>query len=89
MLESELNDREFNDSAGGGRGTEELTPPAPSVPAAVFQPPPSVVFQPPSIQPEPAESTRSAEPSRSEPSRSESSRSRESSRSAESARSGD
>jgi ribonuclease E len=53
MLESELHDRENNDNAGG-RGTGELTsPPSPSVPAAVFQPP-QVVFQPPAIQPEPA-----------------------------------
>ena len=53
MLESELHDRENNDNAGGGRGAGELNPPAPSVPAAVFQPP-QVVFQPPAIQPEPA-----------------------------------
>src|SRR5271155_917018 len=39
MLESELYDRENNDNAGGGRGTGELNPPAPSAPAAVFQPP--------------------------------------------------
>ena len=54
MLESELNDRENNDNAGGGRGTGELNPSAPSVPAAVFQPP-QVVFQPPGVRPEPAE----------------------------------
>ena len=48
MLDSELNDREFNDNTGGGRGTEELSPPAPSVPAAVFQPP-QVLFQPPNV----------------------------------------
>jgi ribonuclease E len=53
MLESELNDRENNDNAGGGRGTGELNPSAPSVPAAVFQPP-QVVFQPPTVRPEPA-----------------------------------
>jgi ribonuclease E len=52
MLESELHDRENNDSAGE-RGTGELTPPAPSVPAAVFQPP-QVVFQPPAVRPEPS-----------------------------------
>ena len=53
MLESELYDRENNDNAGGGRAAGELSAPAPSVPAAVFQPPP-VVFQPPAIRPEPA-----------------------------------
>ena len=53
MLESELNDREFDDNAGGGRGTGELSRPAPSVPAAVFQPP-QVVFQPPAPRAEPA-----------------------------------
>src|SRR3984957_6083975 len=53
MLESELYDRENNDHAGGGRAAGELSAPAPSVPAAVFQPPP-VVFQPPAIRPEPA-----------------------------------
>src|SRR5580700_10054539 len=52
MLESELYDRENNDNAGGGRAAGELNAPAPSVPAAVFQPPP-VVFQPPAIRPEP------------------------------------
>src|SRR5260370_26650022 len=53
MLESELYDRETSDNAGGGRAAGELNAPAPSVPAAVFQPPP-VVFQPPAIRPEPA-----------------------------------
>src|SRR5579859_7600963 len=68
MLESELYDRENNDHAGGGRAAGELSAPAPSVPAAVFQPPP-VLFQPPAIRPEPApatvqptESTRPAGP---------------------------
>src|SRR5579859_4825960 len=50
MLESELYDRENSDSAGGGRAAGELNAPAPSVPAAVFQPP-QVVFQPPTIRP--------------------------------------
>ncbi len=63
MLESEPNDREFNDSATGGRGAGELSP---GVPAAVFQPP-QVVFQPPTVRPEPAR----PEPARSEPARSE------------------
>ncbi len=63
MLESEPNDREFNDSATGGRGAGELSP---GVPAAVFQPP-QVVFQPPTVRPEPAH----PEPARSEPARSE------------------
>jgi ribonuclease E len=53
MLESELYDRENNDNAGGGRDTGELSPPAPAVPAAVFQPP-QVVFQPPAMRPDPA-----------------------------------
>ena len=57
MLESELYDRENNDNAGGGRGTGELNPPAPSVPAAVFQPPP-VVFQPPALRSEPVPAGR-------------------------------
>ena len=68
MLESELYDRENSDTAGGGRAAGELSAPAPSVPAAMFQPPP-VVFQPPAIRPEPApaavqptESTRPAGP---------------------------
>jgi len=52
MLESELYDRENSDNAGGGRAAGELSPPAPSVPAAVFQPPP-VVFQPPAMRTEP------------------------------------
>jgi len=52
MLESELNDREFNDDTAGGRGAGELNPSAPAVPAAVFQPP-QVVFQPPTARPEP------------------------------------
>jgi ribonuclease E len=59
MLDSELNDREFNDSATGGRGAGELNP---EVPAAVFQPP-QVVFQPPTVRPEPAR----PEPARTEP----------------------
>src|SRR6266568_7251727 len=67
MLESEPNDREFNDSATGGRGAGELSP---GVPAAVFQPP-QVVFQPPTVRPEPAR----PEPARSEPARSEPARS--------------
>jgi ribonuclease E len=50
MLESELYDRGSNDDAAGGRSASELTP---SVPAAVFQPPP-VVFQPPTARSEPA-----------------------------------
>ena len=65
MLESELNDREFDDNAGGGRGTGELSRPAPSVPAAVFQPP-QVVFQPPAPRAEPsprAEPAPGGEPS--------------------------
>ena len=65
MLESELNDREFDDNAGGGRGTGELSRPAPSVPAAVFQPP-QVVFQPPAPRAEPsprAEPASGGEPS--------------------------
>jgi ribonuclease E len=53
MLESELNDREFNDDATAGRGAGELNPSVPSVPAAVFQPP-QVVFQPPSVPTEPS-----------------------------------
>src|SRR5271169_2772110 len=53
MLESELYDRENSDNAGGARAAGELNAPAPSVPAAVFQPPP-VVFQPPALRPEPA-----------------------------------
>jgi len=51
MLESELYDRENNDDAGGGRGAGDLSPSAPSVPAAVFQPP-QVVFQPPALRSE-------------------------------------
>jgi ribonuclease E len=54
MLESELYDRDSNDDAAGGRGASELNPNTPSVPAAVFQPPP-VVFQPPTARPEPAQ----------------------------------
>src|SRR5579871_3471696 len=68
MLESELYDRENSDSAGGGRAAGELNVPAPSVPAAVFQPP-QVVFQPPAIRPaaapvttQPTVSTRPAGP---------------------------
>jgi ribonuclease E len=68
MLESELYDRENNDSAGGGRAAGELNAPAPSVPAAVFQPP-QVVFQPPAMRPaaapvttQPTVSTRPAGP---------------------------
>jgi ribonuclease E len=53
MLESELYDRDSNDDAAGGRGASELNPNTPSVPAAVFQPPP-VVFQAPTARPEPA-----------------------------------
>jgi ribonuclease E len=52
MLESELYDRENNDNTGGGHGAGELSSPAPSVPAAVFQPP-QVVFQPPAMRSEP------------------------------------
>src|SRR5580693_896465 len=51
MLESELYDRDSNGDAAGGRDASELNP---SVPAAVFQPPP-VVFQPPTARPEPAQ----------------------------------
>jgi ribonuclease E len=56
MLDSELHDRDSNDNAAGGnnaadgRGAGELNP---SVPAAVFQPPP-VLFQPPTERPETA-----------------------------------
>ncbi len=69
MLDSELYDRESNDSAStdgasrdstsssapaaeaiGGRGAGEVSP---AVPAALFQPPPSVVFQPPTARPDP------------------------------------
>jgi len=53
MLESELYDRDSDDNAGSGRGTADLNPPAPSVPAAVFQAP-QVVFQPPAVRSEPA-----------------------------------
>jgi len=49
MLDSELNDRDSNENATGGRGTGELNP---GVPAAVFQPP-QVVFQPPAARPDP------------------------------------
>ena len=55
MLESELHDSDSHDDASGGRGAGELNP---SVPAAVFQPPPVVfqpVFQAPTARPEPAE----------------------------------
>ncbi|HEY6315755.1 MAG TPA: Rne/Rng family ribonuclease [Streptosporangiaceae bacterium] len=62
MLESELYDKESNDNAAGGRDAGELTPSAPAVPAAVFQPP-QVVFQPPKVRPEPA--AASPAPSRS------------------------
>jgi ribonuclease E len=51
MLESELYDRDSNGDAAGGRDASELNP---SVPAAVFQPPP-VVFQPPTARPDPAQ----------------------------------
>jgi len=51
MLESERYDRDSNDNAAGGRGAGELSP---SVPAAVFQPPPVALFQPPTARPEPA-----------------------------------
>jgi ribonuclease E len=64
MLESELNDREFNDNTGSGRAAAELSPPAPSVPAAVFQPP-QVVFQPPSILPDPSPASEPSESPRS------------------------
>ncbi|HLN65835.1 MAG TPA: ribonuclease E/G, partial [Streptosporangiaceae bacterium] len=63
MLESELHDRENNDDAGGGRAAGELNAPAPSVPAAVFQPP-QVVFQPPAVRPEPAPASPPSESSR-------------------------
>jgi ribonuclease E len=52
MLESELHDSDSHDDATGGRGAGELNP---SVPAAVFQPPPVVfqpLFQPPTAPPE-------------------------------------
>ena len=74
MLESELNDREFDDNAGGGRGTGELSRPAPSVPAAVFQPP-QVVFQPPPPRPEPASGGEPSDSSRPDSARPDSSRS--------------
>jgi ribonuclease E len=63
MLESELYDRENNDNAEGGRGTGELNPPAPSVPAAVFQPP-QVVFQPPAMRSEPVPASQPSGSSR-------------------------
>src|SRR2546429_9254272 len=56
MLESELNDRETNDSAAGGRDAGELSP---AVPAAVFQPP-QVVFQPPTVRQGPAPAGQTA-----------------------------
>jgi ribonuclease E len=79
MLESELYDRDSNDDAAGGRSSSDLTSSvtaagdgagAPSVPAAVFQPP-QVLFQPPTPRPEPARS----EPAWSEPGRPDSGRS--------------
>jgi ribonuclease E len=63
MLESELYDREDNDHTEGGRGTGELNAPAPSVPAAVFQPP-QVVFHPPAIRSEPAPASQPSGSSR-------------------------
>jgi ribonuclease E len=63
MLESELNDRESNDNATGGRGAGELNPGVPSVPAAVFQPP-QVVFQPPPVRSEPTQAGQTAGPAR-------------------------
>src|SRR5689334_6747133 len=71
MLDSELYDRESNDSTSrasapadgvsrdnspGGRGAGDLNPSAPAapvVPAALFQPPAPVLFQPPTVRPEP------------------------------------
>jgi ribonuclease E len=64
MLESELNDREFNDNATSGRAADDLNPSVPSVPAAVFQPP-QVVFQPPAARPEPSEAGQTPGSSRS------------------------
>jgi ribonuclease E len=66
MLESEPYDRENNDAAGGGRGAGDLNPPAPSVPAAVFQPPP-VVFQPPALRSEPVPASQPSGSSRPAP----------------------
>src|SRR5271165_3962228 len=63
MLESELHDREFNDKATDGRDAGELTP---SVPAAVFQPP-QVVFQTPTVHPEPERAPGSSEPAGTDP----------------------
>jgi len=71
MLDSELYDRESNDSTSrasapadsvsgdnspGGSGAGDLNPSAPAapvVPAALFQPPAPVLFQPPPARPEP------------------------------------
>jgi len=71
MLDSELYDRESNDSTSrasapadgvsrdnspDGRGVGDLNPSAPAapvVPAALFQPPAPVLFQPPTARPEP------------------------------------
>jgi ribonuclease E len=64
MLESELYDRDSDDNAGSGRGAAELNPPAPSVPAAVFQAP-QVVFQPPAVRSEPAPASQPSGPARS------------------------
>jgi ribonuclease E len=64
MLESELNDREFNDNAAAGHAAAELSPGVPSVPAAVFQPP-QVVFQPPTTRPEPPQGGQAPGSSRS------------------------
>src|SRR5271154_1110170 len=68
MLESELYNSENSDHAGGGRAAGELNPPAPSVPAAVFQPPPvrpeaEPAATQPSVSSRPAVSSRSAAPS--------------------------
>jgi ribonuclease E len=53
MLDSEPYDKDSHDNTGTVRGAAELNPPAPSVPAAVFQAP-QVMFQPPAVRSEPA-----------------------------------
>jgi ribonuclease E len=63
MLESELNETEFNDNTAGGRDAGELSPSAPAVPAAVFQPP-QVVFHPPAVRQEPQAPGPASESSR-------------------------
>src|SRR5579863_3910718 len=61
MLESEPYDNQTHDIAAGGRGTGELSPSPPSVPAAVFQPP-QVVFQPPTVRTESARTEPASQP---------------------------